>query len=290
MKNKGLTISIIFEAESGNYGEGFGNIAVLKKISRGDGNTYSYFSRQALRYNIVEQLGWGNTKVQAEGKGGVVQYEPMATIADYPEIDLFGYMKTSKKAEDKTKGGASTRNAVARLSNAISLEPYNADMDFSTNMGLARRSNLENNISQSEIHKSYFTYTLTIDLEKVGIDVNDNIELSATQKSERVVNLLNVLKTLYRDIKGRRENLSPVFVVGGVYDTKNPFFENRLKVTKNKLNVDIIASTAELTGGGTQIGVVKDIFNNGAEIDTLKPISIAEFFAHLTCLVEEYYA
>ena len=53
MENKGLTLSIIFEAESANYGESFGNISSLKKLSRGDGNSYSYISRQALRYNII---------------------------------------------------------------------------------------------------------------------------------------------------------------------------------------------------------------------------------------------
>ena len=53
LKPKGLTISIIFEAESANYGEGVGNVASLKKISRGKGNQYTYISRQAIRYNIA---------------------------------------------------------------------------------------------------------------------------------------------------------------------------------------------------------------------------------------------
>ena len=73
MENKGLTLSIIFEAESANYGESFGNISSLKKLSRGDGNSYSYISRQALRYNIINQLGWDNTKVSNADK--VVQFE-----------------------------------------------------------------------------------------------------------------------------------------------------------------------------------------------------------------------
>lgn len=289
MKNKGLTLSVIFEAESANYGEGFGNIQVLKKLSRGDGNTYSYISRQALRYNIVNQLKWDTTPVQAEGKGGVVQYQPSASIKEYPEIDLFGYMKTSKKGEEGSKGGASTRNAVARLSNAIALEPYSADMDFLTNMGLAKRNNLENNISQSEIHKSYFSYSLTVDLDEVGVDKNENINLSAAEKSERVTALLKVIKTLYRDIKGRRENLSPVFAVGGVYDVKSPYFENRLKVNKNKLNVEMLKNNIELAGENTLVGYLSGIFDNDSEISELKPMKISEFFNRLTSEVKEYY-
>lgn len=54
---KGLTFTIIFLAQSANYGESLGNISVLKKITRDNGEQYSYISRQALRYNIVEQLG-----------------------------------------------------------------------------------------------------------------------------------------------------------------------------------------------------------------------------------------
>ena len=82
MKNKGLTMTIIMESESANYGEGFGNITTLKKLTRGDGNSYTYISRQALRYNIVEQLIWDNTPVKAIGSGEkkVIQFDPDATI------------------------------------------------------------------------------------------------------------------------------------------------------------------------------------------------------------------
>ena len=95
MKIKGLTMSIIFEAESANYGETIGNVASLKKFSRGKGDQYTYISRQALRYNIVNQMGIDNTAVDVDKS--VIQFAPDATIDKYPEIDLFGYMKTSKE-------------------------------------------------------------------------------------------------------------------------------------------------------------------------------------------------
>ena len=123
MKNKGLTITMVIDAESANYGEGFNNITTLKKLTRGDGSTYTYISRQALRYNIVEQMECNNTPVEPIGTGEkkVIQFHPDATIKDYPEIDLFGYMKTSKKTDDND-GGSNIRSAAVRLSNAISLE------------------------------------------------------------------------------------------------------------------------------------------------------------------------
>ena len=44
MLAKGLTMTIVFEAESANYGEGIGNVAALKKLSRGNGSQYTYIS------------------------------------------------------------------------------------------------------------------------------------------------------------------------------------------------------------------------------------------------------
>ena len=127
MKREGLTFTVIFLAESANYGEGIGNISSLKKMSRGNCQEYSYISRQALRYNIVQQANWDTTPV--DGKSGVVQFAPSATIEEYPEIDLFGYMKTTAKGDDQN-GGASTRSAVARLSNAVALEPFQGNLEF----------------------------------------------------------------------------------------------------------------------------------------------------------------
>ena len=110
MRKNGLTVTMVFLAEGANYGEGFGNVTTLKKMTRGDHQQYSYISRQAMRYNLMQQLEWDNTPV--DEKSGVVQFAPSATIEDYPEVDLFGYMKTTSK-DDSGKGGASTRSAVA---------------------------------------------------------------------------------------------------------------------------------------------------------------------------------
>lgn len=300
MENKGLTLSIIFEAESANYGEGFGNISSLKKMSRGDGYSYSYISRQALRYNIIEQLRWNNTPVSDADK--VVQFEKDKDIDKYPEIDLFGYMKTGKNSPN---GSSNTRAATVRLSNAIALENYNSDLDFLTNMALAKRGNLDNAIAQSEIHKSYYAYTITIDLDRVGIDevVLDKqgkdakkklIEIEKSERAKRVNDLLKILKTLYRDIRGRRENLSPIFIIGGVYNIKNPFFENRLRVSKNNLDIDIILNTIDIdeeVKNNTVIGYLGNFFSNSKDIEEeLKTKSIPEVFDYLSEEVNKYYA
>ena len=304
MENKGLTLSIIFDAQSANYGEGANNFSALKRLSRGDGNSYSYISRQALRYNIIEQLKWDNTPTS--DKNTVAQFEKDTSIKDYPEIDLFGYMKTGDNSINKT---SNTRNAVVRLSNAVALESYNSDLDFLNNMGIANRNNLKNELVQSEIHRSYYAYTVTIDLDKVGIDkvvkkINkgkepdiEEITIDNKEKAKRVKDLLNVLKFLYRDIRGRRENLSPVFIIGGVYNIKNPFFENRLKVNKNNLEIKTIKDVLNLDEkeikNKTRWGIIDSIFSNTEEIkEDLKDLnagSVADVIKYLCEEVDRYY-
>ena len=193
-----------------------------------------------------------------------------------------GYMKTRD-------GGADTRNAVVRLSNAISLEEFEADTDYLTNMGLAKRNKEGNSIAQSEIHKSYYSYTVTIDLEKVGVD--GEIEIPEEEKKNRIKELLKTIQFLYRDIKGRRENLAPIFVIGGIYDRKNPFFENRVKVNKNKLDTrilkDIITSDKDIENN-TSVGYIEGTLYNNDEIkENLHSIKVSEFFDNLIKKVEE---
>lgn len=290
MENKGLTISMIFEAESANYGESVGNVTALKKISRGSGDSYSYISRQAMRYNIINQMGVDTTPIKPDKE--VLQFHPEATIEKYPEIDFFGYMKTVKPVK--------TRSAVVRLSNAVALETFNADTEFLTNKGLLDRYNETakekkdgGNIAQSEIHKSYYAYTITIDLDKVGIDANDNIEISNEEKKNRVIKLLDTIVFLYRDIRGRRENLSPILAVGGVYSIKNPFFENRLKVKNNRVSVETIEEIINLheeVKNQTKVGLIKGIFSNDNAIEEkLNSIDMSSFFKGLKEKVEEYY-
>ena len=156
-------------------------------------------------------------------------------------------------------------------------------------MGLAKRNNENNSIAQSEIHKSYYSYTVAIDLDKIGID--GEIEIPEEEKKRRVKELLKTIQFLYRDIKGRRENLAPLFVIGGIYDRKNPFFENRIKVSKNKLEVQILKDIIEADEdikNNTKIGYVEGMFNNNDEIkENLNPTKVNEFFDDLIKKVEE---
>ena len=270
MDNKnGLTITIVFKGESLNYGEGIGNISELKKLSRGNGKVYTFASRQAIRYDIArlgnKMFNWNLETV--DKLQGTIQFKEGLSIEDSEEMDLFGYMKTSKKKDDKD-GGSTTRSAAVRLSNAISLEDYRSDMDFLNNKGLADRINQFPNLANIEQHLSYYTYTVTIDLSKIGKD--GAIELPNEEKQKRVIELLEIIKVLNRDIRGRQENLSPLFIIGGMYDLNTPYFLGRIKL-ENKddgfsINTNVLKDTMKLKIGentienDTKIGIVKDIF------------------------------
>ena len=291
MKKKGLTFTAIFLAQSANYGEGIGNVAALKKLSRNKGEQYTYISRQAIRYNIIEQLGEKKALVKKDsGDKNVIQFSADTTIKDYPELDFFGYMKTIKGENSKN------RSAIVRLSNAISLETFKGDLEFLTNKGLADRIGEFPNIAQAEIHKSYYKYTVTIDLDRIGIDELDKIEVSNEEKSRRVRKLLDTISLLYRDIKGRREDLKPLFIIGGVYDIKNPFFENIVDVKNNKILADKLCSGIyDYIEKDTISGIVKEQFENDTEVEeklkdkNINVLNVPEFFKQLKEKIDNYY-
>ena len=298
MNKSGLSITMIFKAQSLNYGEGIGNISELKKLSRGNGSIYTFASRQALRYDIArignKLFGW-NLEVVDKSKG-TVQFKDNLTIEDSEEMDLFGYMKTAKKEE----GSSLIRSAAVRLSNAISLEEYKSDMDFLNNKGLADRINEFPNLANIEQHLSFYTYTVTIDLSKVGVD--EKIEMDNEIRTKRVKELLEILKVLNREIRGREENLSPLFVIGGIYDLNSPFFLGRVNITgkngKFAINTKLIEDTMSLKLGeqeikeDTNLGIVNGEFENEEEIKELftgKVKNVQNFFENLENQVKEYY-
>lgn len=300
-KKSGLTITMIFKAQSLNYSEGIGNIAELKKLTRGNGDVYTFASRQALRYDIArlgnEMFNWNLQVVDKDKK--TVQFSEKYTIEDSEEMDLFGYMRTIGKSDDKD-GGANVRSAVVRLSNAISLEKYKSDIEFLNNKGMADRIKEHPNIANLEQHLSYYTYTVTIDLSKVGIDCD--IELSNEVKRNRVIQLLEILKVLNRNIRGREENLSPVFVIGGIYTLNSPFFLGRIalndKKEKFELDVDMLKDAMSLKLGeefikdDTRVGIVKNTFSNEDKINEMvdnKVGTVQEFFEDIESKVSEYY-
>lgn len=329
--NKGLTATIIVEAQSLNYDEGFGNLSVLKKLRRGSGDVHTFSSRQSLRYSIVkqgaEQFGWNLCPTELPPGTGkkVVQFKRDISIKDSEEIDLFGYMKTKKKERAKKNQVADAQDATqeedtmirvapVRLTPAISLEPFYNDIEFLNNKWLSDRAETDPNIANIEQHRSLYKFTVTMDLDRIGneegnetLDAKDRTRLDKPEdRANRVTEFLEVIKNLYRDIRGRREDLKPLFIIGGVYPMKNPFFMNTVRIEwekgKPKIMKEGIAQVMEsgycyknmgklheeIVSTNTVIGMRKGIFANGDSdfnvimspedaIDDLKT-KVAEFY------------
>jgi len=309
-----LHCSVVFKAGNLNYGESIGNIMSLKRITIEE-KSFPYQSRQAIRYDIVrtlEECGYsmvGKDDISKEKK--VIQFTESATIDKYPEIDFFGYMKTEKKSKKQSKNDETNddskdqqqkiRKAPVRLTDAISLEPFYNEIDFSTNAGLASRIGENNDIYQSEIHRSYYTYSITVDLDRVGVDENYDIELSKEERINRLNALLYAVKVLNRDIKGKRENLSPLFIIGGIYKSGNPFFYNQIRlsfedgvsINEETINqmLDITMFSGEKVKDTTYLGFIPSYFKNIDKInlDSSRKLTIEEFFKALGSSVADYY-
>lgn len=327
--NSTITATLVFKGQSMNYGEASNNFLVLKKFNRGDGTQETTMSRQAIRHSTVTQgekmFGW---KLQNVDKSkGTVQFIEGSSIKDSIEMDLFGYMMTKRKdatkqnninegadtkstpmmteKKDETKQnnipkGADTRSAPIRISFATSLEPYKNDVEFLSNKGFADRVDENANIVNIEQHMSFYTYTITIDLARIGED--KEIKIDKKIRLERLSQFLDVIKTLSRDIRGRTENLSPLFVIGGMYKTPNPVFLGRMQLfsVRNKFAIDLepLKSAMEISILGNSIkeetfcGIINGIFANEKEIKEVfseKLMSVNAFFEKMKDNIKKYY-
>ena len=78
----------------------------IKKLARGNGNVYTFASRQALRYDIARignKLYDWNLEVVDKSKG-TIQFKDKLNIKDSQEMDLFGYMKHLKNLAENEEG------------------------------------------------------------------------------------------------------------------------------------------------------------------------------------------
>lgn len=332
--SKGLTLTILFEGQSLNYDEGYGNLAVLKKLHRGDGKTYTYSSRQSIRYSIFgqgrEEFNWIPSNVASSGAGSSTVIQLTSEISESHESDLFGFMRTGVELPNTKLQCTRTRVAPVKITPAISLEPYDSDIEMLTNKYQADKNHAQPNIANIETHKSLYRYTICVDLHRIGseqdpitnkimpqkdyeknkkvfdkyIDEIRKTDIGAKAKSERVCQLLDVISNLYRDIRGRREDLKPLFVIGGIYDTLNPFFENTVFLSwqNNKPVINVDSLKQQITANDsriakdTLIGIRSGVFaNNDTEFTQMfnnspdHVTSPEHVFTQLKDKVSQYY-
>jgi len=321
-----LTLTIITQkATSLNYGENIGNVSILKKLSLGDNSQLTYVSDKALKYDIrrkgKEEKGWRllDEKVKEliekskDGKKLNVDKFAKELVQEYQEFDLFGGLLTNLKGADGKKvelsyGDSVKRTAPVKITYAYSISKFQGDMDFMNNIEAYNRyiRHIEQKdaqvITQSEQHTAHYHYTLAVDLDRIGVWEGENQTIDVIppeEKVKRIKDLLDIVRTLSRQIRGRYENLSPIFVIGGIYKIKNPFFMGSISAKETedgKLLLDV-ARILDCKGiipeeerENTICGLLSGYFANEEEIrEKLNCKSVGEVFEALKNKVGEIY-
>lgn len=227
------------------------NVSSIKKLTRGS-KTYPYVSSQALRRALREQL----SVLDFELSEGVASQEKKGVAVtkclpkQYIDDDLFGFM-------DASKNGTHKRTSPVRVAPLLALDPYEGDLDFGTNYMAAKVDEKKINIFETEIHGGLYRGTVLIELDAVGKSrdgegvsadkVKEPWELSAAQKSERVVALLSALQHLWSGGRQSRflADISPKFVAAAVTTAKIPLFLESVQSTAGQLNLKALAEAVD---------------------------------------------
>jgi len=293
MKNaKALTLTYLtpvsFASLNGSDKE-TDNISSIKKISVGV-DQFPYVSSQAVRRalrNQLEVLG----RPLSEGVAASISKGAATTKQEpdkYIDDDLFGYMGT-EGAEGKTKGKATKRTSVVRVSPLIALNSYQGDLDFGTNyMGV--KAGGDPNIFETEIHSGLYRGTILIELDRVGSGDGFEKDLDNKEKAARVKDLLLAVKNLWASGRQTRflADISPKFIAAAILKTKNPIFLESVQVEGKKLNVDMIKETLKDYNSeivSSVIGIRKGFFIG--DIENSK--SIGDAFDEIAKWVDQHY-
>ncbi len=294
MKNS-LTLTVVANMTS-NYSENLGNIGNVQKVFK-KGKMYSIRSKESLKYAIMTQSGlYKDLKTQVDGAAQKFVDEN-CNVSNNRALEG-GYMST--------KGTTYVRNSSFYLTDAISCDEFINETRFHNNLGLATNRAKDLGITvqegtgkknevglmpyQYEYDKSLKVYSISIDLEMVGKDINfGEKEAENKEKAERVNLILDAVEKLSLVVRGNLDNAEPIFVVGGLCDRKTHYFENVVNVKNNKLNIS--EDLQNKLSKGYKAGLLKSgVLENEDEVSQkLNTINIDSFFDELKAEVNSYY-
>lgn len=291
MKNTALTLTVIANMTS-NYGESLGNISSVQKVYR-EGKEYATRSRESLKNAICVQAGLYDD-LQTSVDGAMQKLVTKDINAATCKALEGGYMST--------KDVTYIRNSSFYLTDAVSAEPFISDARFhnnlylATNFAKANGLNVQNNSKdcglmpyQYEYDKSIKIYSITIDLEKVGVDQNFDAEASNEEKCNRVLSIIDAVENLSLVVKGNLDNAEPIFIVGGLSPRKTHMFENAVKVVGKNLVVEPIKEKLDM---GFSCGLMRNgqLGNEDEIIRELNPTTVPKFFNQLREDIKAYFA
>ncbi|SDA45208.1 type I-B CRISPR-associated protein Cas7/Cst2/DevR [Methanobrevibacter millerae] len=141
-------------------GERTDNIVRVKTIRKGR-RRYPYVSAQAFRYwlreTLKERFDWKMSPITRESKIAFTKANPI----EYPDDDVFGYMRAMKKKD----GGTVTRISPLKNSPLISVVGQNPTSDF----GVMARHEGDPVPYEHEFYSTVLKGMFSIDLTSLGV-------------------------------------------------------------------------------------------------------------------------
>lgn len=285
-----VTLTVIANMTS-NYGEGLGNISSVQKVYKNQ-RQYSSKSKESLKNALCVQAGFYDD-LRTKVDGAAQKNANVETNAATNRALEGGYLSTG----DLTY----KRNSSFYVTDAVSVAPFINDTRFHNNLYLAENYaqskgwNLQQSAAASglmpyqyEYDKGMKVYSITIDLDRVGIDENFSAEADTEEKISRVCDLLDAVANLSLVVKGSLDNAEPIFVVGGISKRKTHVFENSVQVKGTDLNIKALQE--KLKDNFSCAMMRNGQFGNEDEIvHKLAPKTTAEFFETLKEQVAAYY-
>jgi CRISPR-associated protein Cst2 len=168
-----IVLSVVAGAPNNGKGQQGTDTPVKKSYIRG--RTYPYISAQAFRRwwrDSMAALGPEPSPVVREGKSqgkaqkATTQGDPIRYVDD----DLFGYMKTSPKDKEKSKGksdkegGTTVRDSPLMVGTLLSVEPARPTADF----GVMARGVDEPVLHSHEFYTADLAAPFLLDVPRVG--------------------------------------------------------------------------------------------------------------------------
>lgn len=291
MKNKALTLTVIANMTS-NYGEGLGNISSVQKVFR-DGRVYATRSRESLKNAIMVQSGMYDD-LHTDVSGATQKHVNEELNASNCRALEGGYMNTTSSTL--------IRKSSFYLTDAVACDEFVNETRFHNNLYLAsnyaksRGINLQVKADEAglmpyqyEYDKSLKKYSITFDLDKIGIDENFDAEASKEEKIERVLSILRTIESLSLIVKGNLDNAEPIFIIGGIGDYKTHYFDNVVRVKGKEL--EITPDLKDRIDKGYKVGLLQgmNFVNETQIIDEIKPSTVSKFFSELEEEVKSYY-
>jgi CRISPR-associated protein Cst2 len=243
-------------------GELLDNSIVVKTIQK-QGKVYPYMSPQSYRYawrnTLKEKYAWNLSPIERDNKIAFTKANPF----EYPDDDIFGYMR----AQGKKDGGTVTRISPLKCSPLVSISPQKPTSDYAV---MARQEG--NPVPyEYQFYSTIMKGIFSLDLDSVGCfslvdktgyrNLTDNMLKKAMEygcivsedkrecrlpndvRAKRAAETIKALSYIYGGAKQTTHltDITPKFIILCIIEGGNHIFMNIVKEQNDKGILDFEA-------------------------------------------------